>query len=177
MTQGKRCECGCGTAIPDLTKKGTPQRFAHGHNARGTEAGWLKEDRGHTTPCWIWQGGQSGSGYARARRDNRMVPLHRWHYEQEHGALRDGHEIDHLCRVPLCVNPDHLEAVTRAENVRRSSATPLTPADVQEIREARKQLMSGRCERVPAGARVAIAANYGVAVETIRNIWNGRTWA
>lgn len=33
--------------------------------------------------------------------------------------IPDGYEIDHLCRNPLCVNPEHLDAVTRRENMRR----------------------------------------------------------
>lgn len=40
-----------------------------------------------------------------------------WDQEYENGLT-----IDHLCRNPLCVNPDHLEPVTNSENVRRAAA-------------------------------------------------------
>lgn len=40
-------------------------------------------------------------------------------YEMRNGRVPDGLELDHLCRTPICVNPDHLEAVTHAENLRR----------------------------------------------------------
>jgi hypothetical protein len=40
-------------------------------------------------------------------------------YEMLVGPVPDGLELDHLCRVPACVNPDHLEPVTHIENVRR----------------------------------------------------------
>jgi hypothetical protein len=38
------------------------------------------------------------------------------------GDIEDGHEIDHLCRNPRCVNPDHLEPVTKDENRQRGAA-------------------------------------------------------
>lgn len=46
---------------------------------------------------------------------------HRFSYEHFVGPLADGFEIDHLCRNRGCVNPAHLEAVTRLENCRRGA--------------------------------------------------------
>lgn len=47
------------------------------------------------------------------------MPAHRWIYEYERGPIEPGRDLDHLCRVRSCVNPDHLEPVTRQENLRR----------------------------------------------------------
>ena len=74
-----------------------------------------------TETCWIWTGWITDGGYGRWRpaRTAKSLPAHRVAYEIARVPVPDGLVIDHLCRVRRCVNPDHLEAVTFAENVRR----------------------------------------------------------
>lgn len=72
-----------------------------------------------TASHWLWDQ-VTQHGYAKADIDGRTVTLHRWVYEQTRGPIPDGLEVDHLCRVTNCVNPDHLEPVTGDENKRRS---------------------------------------------------------
>lgn len=73
------------------------------------------------TGCWIWHGRVSTNGYGQAPTGVRggRRPAHRMVYEFHVGPIPAGLELDHLCRTPLCVNPEHLEPVTHAENVRR----------------------------------------------------------
>lgn len=72
--------------------------------------------------CWIWTGAITAHGYGTVGIDGRTRPVHRVVYEALTGeAIPDGLDLDHLCRVRSCVNPDHLEPVSRSENVRRSS--------------------------------------------------------
>jgi hypothetical protein len=52
------------------------------------------------------------------------IQAHRYAYEERHGAIPPGMTLDHLCRNPSCVNPDHLEAVTHRTNVLRGNAPP-----------------------------------------------------
>jgi len=72
--------------------------------------------------CWVWTGsGQGGNGYGGFRVSQEKVAYaHRFSYEMARGSVPLGLELDHLCRVRRCVNPDHLEPVTRLENIRRS---------------------------------------------------------
>ena len=75
--------------------------------------------------CWIWQLVLFYDGYGRCaaqRGTSRMA--HILSYRTFRGPVPAGLELDHLCRVRSCVNPDHLEAVTPRVNTRRS----LSPA-------------------------------------------------
>ena len=76
--------------------------------------------------CWVWTastfGGKPGNEYGGIRLGPKAAGMrlaHRVSYEFYKGPIPDGLHIDHLCRVRLCVNPDHLEAVTPKQNVLR----------------------------------------------------------
>lgn len=72
--------------------------------------------------CWEWTGTRNYLGYGHFWNGSRVVGAHRWSYEYHTAPIPDGLEIDHLCRNRACVNPEHLESVTRAENNRRAAA-------------------------------------------------------
>lgn len=66
--------------------------------------------------CWLWNGHISKTtGYGR----NGPKSAHRVSFEFFKGKIPDGLQLDHLCRVRHCVNPDHLEPVSAKENVNR----------------------------------------------------------
>lgn len=69
--------------------------------------------------CIVWMGAKNTGGYGQIWCDERKKMTHRIMYELAHGPIPIGLTIDHLCRVRSCCNPDHLEAVTQGENVRR----------------------------------------------------------
>lgn len=74
-----------------------------------------------TDGCWLWQRAKSSSGYGVfGVAWGHSMCAHRFAYEQAVGPIPDGLEIDHLCSNRLCVRPDHLEPVTREENIRRA---------------------------------------------------------
>ena len=123
------CECGCGqvTAIAKQTNakygqvKGKPMRFVQGHHLRSRHPEFVVEDRGYKTPCHIWQRAVTNKGYGHAVVNGKHRLAHVVAYERVHGPVPPGFELDHLCRVRLCVNAEHLEAVTHLVNVRRGS--------------------------------------------------------
>lgn len=84
---------------------------------------WANVDKAAPAGCWLWAGYVKPNGYASfypgGGRHVQKVYVHRWVYEATAGAIPEGHEVDHLCYVRHCVNPDHLELVTRRENLDR----------------------------------------------------------
>lgn len=127
---------------------------------------YIHVDRGHDSPCWEWQGAESRGGYGQMTVNKKKVMAHRHFFERRYGPVPDGMQIDHLCRNRACVNPDHLEAVTCAENIRRSRVPKLTPEDVRRI-QSLKGTRSG----------ASVGREYGVFRSTINRIWRGEQWA
>lgn len=125
--------------------------------------------------CWIWRSTLDRDGYGKFGRHGRHLTAHRFAYLWARGPIPSGLVIDHLCRVRSCVNPDHLEAVTQAENVARGLHMPgeanpsarLTAAQVADIRARHEAGQSGR----------SIARLYGVGFTTVRHIFSGHHWA
>ena len=118
------CMCGCGerTSLASCSDasvgniKGKPLRYVYGHNRRKSPERYIVNS---VTGCWEWQGAKSNiQGHGSLRRDGRHFLAHRWYYEQEHGPIPEGMEIHHVCKVPHCVNPAHLQALTILEHKR-----------------------------------------------------------
>lgn len=86
---------------------------------------WAKVEK--TKTCWLWTGAIGKGGYGNFYADRRYVRAHRFAYELLVGPIPEGLDIDHVrargCRHRHCVNPAHLEPVTRQENLLRGATS------------------------------------------------------
>jgi hypothetical protein len=164
------CKCGCGllTRIPkygDVSKgwvKGKPLDWLSGHYSR-TKVKYVVDP---VTGCWNWVSTLSTEGYGRVLLDGRFYQAHVITYQTKYGPVPEGKELDHLCRNRKCCNPDHVEPVTRTENVRRGARTKLT---VESVRKIKQLCAEGN------GIRQT-AKEFGVAYSTVRSLLLGRSW-
>ena len=175
------CQCGCGQLAPiapDTHRargyvKGESRRFISGHNGAHRpftplEQRYRVEDRGYVTPCWIWLMSFNHKGYARmwSPQHGRVIQASRFFYEHFVGQIPGGFQLDHLCRVRLCVNPEHLEPVTQYVNQQRGSNAKLTREQADEIRLRRSRGESG----------MTLAKEFGVSHPVIYGIGHGTLW-
>lgn len=80
---------------------------------------WTSFDKEPNTECWNWTGYLAKDGYGYFSFRGKWLRAHRVSYILLHGGIPEGLELDHLCRNPACVYPNHLEAVTHRENILR----------------------------------------------------------
>lgn len=175
------CRCGCGNKTSIATRnryvrgqvKGQPVPFIHGHQStiplfqrvadfwKRTklipEFGW--------PDCIEWAGSLMWNGYGVNTVSifgNRSA--HRIAYTLTFGLIPKGLEPDHLCRNRRCINPYHLELVTRKINSRRGAMAKLTETLAAEI------LASSEPTRI-------LMKKYNVSRSTIKGVRSGRTWS
>ena len=91
------------------------------HNLTPSERFWPKVEKHGLNGCWVWTGAQTPEGYGMFWNGHRRVGAHRFAFENSTGPIPAGLQLDHLCRIPSCVNPTHLEPVTRSVNILRGN--------------------------------------------------------
>lgn len=113
--------------------------------------------------CLLWTRACTSAGYAEMFFEGEHgVLVHRWIYERTVGVIPDGLDLDHLCRRRNCVNAEHLEPVTRPENVLRGDGPSARAARQPHCKrghlfsgvrtvKGRKRRVCGICEPQRAG--------------------------
>lgn len=85
---------------------------------------WQKVDKGGDNGCWNWTGAITSSGYGNFAINRVATVAHRLSYKWIIGEVDGGLDLDHLCRNRRCVNPAHLEPVSRSINLLRGDTIP-----------------------------------------------------
>lgn len=112
--------------------------------------------------CWLWQAYiHPKTRYAQCWNGETNEGAHRTAYKVFRGEIPDGLDIDHLCRVRHCVNPDHLEAVTRRTNLLRGIG-------VTAIRAKQTHCKSGH---PLSGKNLIIRKNGTRKCRICKNVW------
>lgn len=166
------CWCGCGKktniARTADTRRGhvagEPMRYVPHHTSRAKPGRLYEIDP--MTGCWEWRRSKS-NGYGMMSYKGKYQNAHRVFYQQRYGPLPDHLHVDHLCRNKGCVNPDHLEAVTRHENARRGDNTKLNWQKAEVIRDLYSQ---GHV------SQQQLAEVFGVKQSVIQKITAYKTW-
>ncbi len=105
--------------------------------------------------CHIWTGSANESGYGHLRYEGREQYAHRVAYTVHVGPIPAGKVLDHLCRRPSCINPQHLEPVDQRENVLRG----LSPQQIGAFWRAKTHCPQGHpydetnTYHIPTGGR------------------------
>lgn len=71
------------------------------------------------TKCMIWTGSKTIGGYGVVGFRGKRHVAHKAFWLFLNKTIPDGYDLDHLCRNRACINPEHLEPVTRSTNLRR----------------------------------------------------------
>ena len=129
--------------------------------------------------CWLWTGSLNKEGYGQFWLNGTMKRAHRLSYELTGQPIPEGHFIRHKCKPKNCINPEHLEPGTPAENTAdrlrdgtdcRGEKHPRATLTNEQVREI-KALPKKR------GDTKDIAAKYGVSKHIIKDIRLGRRWS
>ena len=134
---------------------------------------WSKVKIGGTAMCWIWEG-HTVNGYGRFR----GIRAHRYAYQLHKGNLTDGLMVRHLCGNKLCVNPDHLEEGTMADNAQDGIRLGETLRGEDNGKAKINEDQARYILRNPDGLTGAkLARKFGVSAATISLIRSGQRWA
>lgn len=158
---------------------------AHGHplggrlNNLAPASDRLKHYSTRVGDCIEWTGLKDRKGYGRIGVDGSTLAAHRVAYAEFVGPVPDGLVVRHKCDNPPCINPDHLEVGTQADNARdmvergRSTRGARNPGARLTNEQAIEIYHRAKAE----GGYRAIGLEYGVGESTVHNIVAGNSWS
>lgn len=170
----KLCECGCGLEAKN--------RFLKGHNSKAKgytpeQRFWVFVNKGSEDDCWEWKGALR-NGYGVMNIDHKVVYAHRFSYELHFGTT-DQPNVLHKCDNRLCLNPNHLFAGTKGDNIRdmyakgrgrggrKEGSTPIV--NEEKVRQIRQLAADG--VKYPA-----ISKQFGIGIPAVSLIVARKRW-
>jgi hypothetical protein len=103
-----------------------------------------------------------------------MQVAHRAYYEERYGPLPSGVQLDHLCRTPACVNPEHLEPVSARINTLRGVRTKLSDADVAALRSMEEATIADVAQHFGISISYATALRRGTRRVVVNGVFRSR---
>jgi len=150
---------------------------------------WSKVDRsGDPDSCWEWRRYREPNGYGKVSVWGKKILAHRYSYELFYGSVPVGLEVCHRCNNPGCVNPKHLYAGTRSQNMfdAVSAGTHyhgpggdpphLRGADHPSTHLAEDQVLEIYRRAWANEPYPVIARDYSISRHIVANIKLGRSW-
>jgi hypothetical protein len=141
---------------------------------------WLKVDiKDNVKDCWNWVAGSNNNGYGKIRVGYDTILAHRLAYMLTKGDIPEELQVQHLCNIRLCCNPNHLKIGTQSENLQyavkcnRQGSQILTDDQVREIHILYNEQLKLHPELQQFQITEHITKKFGIAKSTIDKILNG----
>lgn len=136
-----------------------------------------------TSTCWLWTGARNDFGYGLLVWGDHQTRAHRVSYEIHVGPVNPDDVVRHDCDNPPCVNPEHLQVGTHADNVNdkvsrgRARGNPSCGEEHNQAKLTWEAVDLIREQRAKGQTVTALAKRYGVSRAAIRKAVQGKTWA
>lgn len=144
----------------------------------------LRKRSNEVGDCWEWFGSMQSSRNTPAMNWRGHVKPVRRHIAETMGLDLTGKVVTCSCRNRLCVNPDHLEVLTRKRlqtltaKEQRYANNPARVKKISERARSRSRLTLEIVQQIrdAEGVQDDIAARFGVSQATVSSIKRGHTW-